>query len=248
MNSSYLVIAISAIILISLAYIIVISQTTPFYSGVPDFPGCYAVSINCARGFSCNIYARQNFTGWTDFNITWKGKSITFKDFITDNSTFGCSDENCARIICGCPWCHETEQVVNESVPNEAVLNTSAGFLRSTQTLSYRSTSYEKCIGLVNHTVNTSGSVLYEECGKNCLGGCSNSGPLYCFYGVNTTEGCILYVKSRITSFMSTPERIFSNYSIGQEIELSGLVTKYQTYDCDGSPSECTYFVIGDVW
>jgi hypothetical protein len=120
-----------------------------------------------------------------------------------------------------------------------------------------RASAFERCNSMINKTVSIRGYVLFEECGKNGLGGAPNSGPRYCYYGINTTDGCLLYVKSRLTEFMGNPEKIFNNYYIGESVELNGSISLYYSYYCHSNTDEgtqdgehipeCSYLIIGGM-
>ncbi len=120
-----------------------------------------------------------------------------------------------------------------------------------------RISTFNNCQYLLNQTVNFKGIVLYEECGKNCLGGCPNTGPEYCYYGIKDENDCIVYQKSRITAIFENPEQIFNKYDFGQEVEVKDEITIYYEPYCNffvegqgyvNEVPECSYFIIGSLW
>jgi Na+-transporting NADH:ubiquinone oxidoreductase subunit NqrC len=123
--------------------------------------------------------------------------------------------------------------------------------LNSADTIGLRNSSYTVCSGWVNKTINSTGIVLFEECGKNCLGGCPNSGPRYCFYGVQDDRTkCLFYLKSRVDAqgderFKST-EVIYDHFGQGEDVMINGTITLYSNYYCGQGEivPECSYLII----
>ncbi len=70
--------------------------------------------------------------------------------------------------------------------------------LKSSDTVDIRVAAYNSCQSLIKDNTAFTGFARYEECGKNCLGGCPNSGPRYCYYAIEDNYNCTVYVKSRI--------------------------------------------------
>ncbi|MEA3329352.1 MAG: hypothetical protein U9Q06_01275 [Nanoarchaeota archaeon] len=123
-------------------------------------------------------------------------------------------------------------------------------YILSSDTILYRERTFEDCQDLLG-TNNFEGKVIFEECGKNCLGGCSNSGPVYCAYGVIDENGCVIYVKSQIRGFdmFEKSSKIFNEYKIGERIMLTEEISLYSNGHCDvdKNPS-CNYFISGSAF
>ena len=112
--------------------------------------------------------------------------------------------------------------------------------------------TFNNCKNLLNKNVDFKGTVLYEECGKNCLGGCPNSGPNYCYYGIQDNNGCLAFLKSRITEFplAKQPEQIFNKFNIGQYVNINREVSLYYSHYCGkygNNEPECSYFILDKV-
>lgn len=131
--------------------------------------------------------------------------------------------------------------------------------LSSADTVEFRKVTFANCQNLLGKAVVFNGTVLFEECGKNCLGGCPNSGPNVCFYGIQDADHCIVYLKSRTDStgvgYLDGIERAFFNkYKLGQQVEVNGNISIYYSVYCNPDyperkkVPECSYFVLGDVW
>jgi hypothetical protein len=149
------------------------------------------------------------------------------------------------------------EKTVQISVnPNSSspISKSSVPILFSNDTKDMRVSTFERCPDIIDYTVSVKGTVLFEECGKNCLGGCPNR---YCYYGINTTDGCLLYMKSRQTEFMGNSEVIFNNYDAGEVVALNGTISLYYSYYCFFNETEgvrygehvpiCSYLIIGGL-
>lgn len=117
-------------------------------------------------------------------------------------------------------------------------------YLRAADTIELRNLTFQNCQHLLNQNINFKGKVLYEECGKNCLGGCPNSGPMICYYGVRSEGGCVVYVKSRNIPMISNEDLVFNDFEVGQEVEISGLISRYGA--CDITSDSCLYLVINE--
>jgi len=124
--------------------------------------------------------------------------------------------------------------------------------LSAGETVSLREFTLSNCGFLVNQSIAVSGTVLFEECGKNGLGGFPNSGPSYCYYGVHAAYpsgkgydvDCTFYVASRVTSFMNAPEEHFNVFTEGQVVELRGVVTYYDATMMPSYPRPA-YLIVG---
>lgn len=132
--------------------------------------------------------------------------------------------------------------------PNQATLTTPQlvpptfvdpleGTLHSSQTRDIRELTAANCQHLAGKTVQYNGTVLFEECGKNGLGGGPGTGPYYCFYGIQDSDNCVVYVKSRI---LVRDEAVFNQFAINTSVVVNGTI---RSYDLSGP-----YFVIGEVW
>jgi hypothetical protein len=128
--------------------------------------------------------------------------------------------------------------------------------LRSANTATIRAETFKNCPQLLgnftrfegenrilNNSLTFSGTVIFEECGKNGLGGFPNSGPDYCYYGIQDASKCVIYAPSRIDSrgderFKSI-ENVFNNFKIGQKVELKGNLTLYTNYYCMSGYCNC---------
>ncbi len=130
--------------------------------------------------------------------------------------------------------------------------------LRLSDTVEIRKTTFSNCQQLLNTTLNFKGTVIFEECGKNCLGGCPNSGPDYCYYGIQNSNNCVVYLKSRIAlrgdERFEGLEKTFNRFSIGQAVNINGNISLYYSYYCSAEEDvnrrktpECSYFIIGDI-
>src|SRR3989338_3169011 len=95
--------------------------------------------------------------------------------------------------------------------------------------------TFNSCQNLLGKAVTFKGEVLYEECGKNCLGGCPNSGPSYCYYGLQDENNCLVYLESRIGEFPLTgaPEQIVNKFNFGEDVEVYGLIDLYTNKYCN---------------
>jgi len=140
-------------------------------------------------------------------------------------------------LIIGC-----SPQVLDTVEDVEATLNKET-------TKEARAFTYNNCKDLINKTIKFTGTVMYEECGKNCLGGCPNTGPLYCFYGIQNEDGCMVYAKSKSTELDHSKIKTQSNkFKIGQEVTLTNYVLVHNSYYCGEygvNEPECTYFILG---
>ena len=134
---------------------------------------------------------------------------------------------------------------------------------RNGNTTEIRQATFANCQSLLNKTTDFEGKILFEECGKNCLGGCPNSGPDMCFYGIQDSNQCVVYLKSRNIGYGVFKNETFNDYDIGQTVKINGEISLYYSYYCeplqvtnlgDQAPGfghkvpECSYFVIGDTF
>ena len=127
--------------------------------------------------------------------------------------------------------------------------NAGEPLINSTEARAIRFSTIENCDNLIDQTINFKGKVLYETCNKNCLGGCPNSGPLYCYYGIQDKNGCLAYLKSRITTMDWTETReTFNTYHFGKEVSIRGKIILYHAPYCtscsDKQLQESTYLLI----
>ena len=109
--------------------------------------------------------------------------------------------------------------------------------LTASDTVDIRVTTFNTCQSLIKNDTLFTGFVRYEECGKNCLGGCPNSGPQYCYYAIQDNYNCTVYVKSRIDAgnderFMPS-NRLFHQYAPDTVVTLAGNISMYTSYYCD---------------
>jgi|WetSurMetagenome_2_1015567.scaffolds.fasta_scaffold248219_1 hypothetical protein len=117
----------------------------------------------------------------------------------------------------------------------------------------YRSSSFDKCTPLNNTYVNTTGNVIFEQCDLHYFGLVPTVEeaqvlPTYCFYGVNTSEGCMLYVKGSIKYASGKSGQIFNSYKIGDVVRLSGNVSTYPLFWCSSDDNAaCSYFILGSL-
>ena len=109
--------------------------------------------------------------------------------------------------------------------------------LKSNDTVDIRVATYNSCQSLIKDHTAFTGFVRYEECGKNCLGGCTNSGPQYCYYAIQDNYNCTIYVQSRIDSGDDTrfthSNKVFRTYTPDAVVTISGNITMYSAYYCD---------------
>jgi len=144
----------------------------------------------------------------------------------------------------------EDNSKTTDTLP-QANENNQTTVLNSVDTVDLRNSSYNACSGWVNKTINSTGVVMFEECGKNCLGGCPNSGPRYCFYGIQDDKTkCLFYLKSRVDAmgderFKST-EVTYNYFKQGEGVKINGTILLYSNYYCGQGEitPECSYLVI----
>lgn len=88
-----------------------------------------------------------------------------------------------------------------------------------------------QCRGLLGKPLTLKGVVVGEECGKNCLGGCPNSGPAYCHYAIRDERGCVVFVASRIDSYpddrFAFMNKVYSSHAINEAVEVEGTPALY---------------------
>lgn len=118
---------------------------------------------------------------------------------------------------------------------------------RADDSFETRDYTFYNCQHLVNQTVNFTGKIIFEECGKNCLGDCGYPGPDYCYYGVQDKDNCTVYIPSRIDALgnpkFKDAEKTFNQFDIGETIQLQGVIRIYYDLHCSGLFT-CNYFML----
>ena len=124
--------------------------------------------------------------------------------------------------------------------------------INKTQADQLRIHTFNNCKDLLNKKITVSGTVMYEQCNKNCLGGCANSGPYYCYYGIKDEKDCLFFYPSKVTSLGNTqyvPEKIYHELKFGQKVAIRATPRLYASPYCGGysdpiNHTECVYFEI----
>ncbi len=121
--------------------------------------------------------------------------------------------------------------------------------INRTQADELRIHTFNNCKDLLNQKTTIKGTVVYEQCNKNCLGGCPNSGPLYYYYGIKDENDCLFFDFGRTTGFMKQPSAVELDLRFGQKISKKTTPHIYASAYCGGynnprNHAECVYFLI----
>lgn|SRR3989338_3880056 len=147
-----------------------------------------------------------------------------------------------------------TEELPVEEIPESN--NEETALVSYNESSNLRIRTFETCQDLLNQEVEFKGKIIYEDCGKNCLGGCPGSGPEFCYYGIKNEKDCLVFVKSRIKEWKNAPpgvnssEVLFKKFEIGQDVTEKGIIQLVNGAFCSyegQTQASCSYFVLGEV-
>jgi hypothetical protein len=117
-----------------------------------------------------------------------------------------------------------------------------------------RAFTFKNCQTLVNKTVNFNGTVMYQDCNKNCIGGCPSVGNRYCYYGIRDNNGCMVYLRNKVHLYSPNssphPDKIYNRYQFGDSVSITDEISVFFNHYCGYSQEkvpECSYFILGQT-
>ena len=100
---------INILVVVAIAVIVLLGLVALYFIGFNPFS--VAAGTESIKNAGCRTYMNQNDTTGNPspcinaklFNVTWKGTSMYFYEFMMRSETYNCPNEDCIRKMCTCP-------------------------------------------------------------------------------------------------------------------------------------------------